>query len=104
MLRSQKRGVRLTYDEILAGGDEVLEVLHADHDVGIFPDGLIQTTQNTGHGRPVGRDVNTLVFVNFSKSFVQPPEEINQDWLHGNLHKVEKSWINIQGESETGGV
>ena len=84
--------MRLTYDEILTGCHQVPEVLHADHDVRIFPDGLIQPTQNTGHGRPVSRDINPLVFVDFRKSFVQPSEEINEDWLHSDLGKAEEKY------------
>ena len=78
----------LTYDERLAGGEEVLEVLHADHHVGILPDGLVKSSEDCRHRRPVGGHINPLVLVDLGESFVQPSEEVDQDRLHGDLGPV----------------
>ena len=97
-----KRRWFLTYDQVLTGGDKALECLHVDDYVRILPNGLVilftleegeiflytdlvESPQQGGDSAPVRGHVDPLVLVDLGERLVQPPHEVGEDGLHGDL-------------------
>ena len=102
MLSVNKRRWFLTNDQVLTGGDKALECLHVDDYVRILPDGLVilstlvgveiflytdlvEPPQQGGDSAPVRGHVDPLVLVDLGERLVQPPHEVGEDGLHGDL-------------------
>ena len=101
MLKNIRRWF-ITNDQVLTGGDKALECLHVDDYVRILPDGLVilftliggeiflytdlvESPQQGGDGAPVRGHVDPLVLVDLGERLVQPPHEVGEDGLHGDL-------------------
>ena len=92
----------LTNDQVLTGGDKALECLHVDDYVRILPHGLVrlfiliggeiflstdlvEAPQQGGDRAPVRGHVDPLILVDLGQRLVQPPHEVGEDGLHGDL-------------------